>query len=406
MLKPARLLIPVVTLFLSSLAWAADQPVPDGFVSLFNGKDLAGWKVPEGDNGHWKVVDGAIDYDAGSEAKGDKALWGEREYENYVLQLDWRLKEAPYINKGRALYLARWHAREGHPRQGDADGTPGRGFRRVPPRRRLLPGQHLVLADRLRRDVQHPHGSQDASRASRGGHPAHPGRQAGRRMEPFRDHRERQDGQGRAERDHGHPGATIPDLPARGRIAFQHHGGKNKAGEWNGPPSLVQFKNIYIKELPSTDTAGAAHPKSGPIRALLITGGHDHERSFYSLFDGYKELPRLPVADSATAFQNDLRGKYDVLILYDFSRDLNEKARKNLRDYVESGKGGIVVLHHALLDYPDWAWWAEDVVGGRYRLKRDGQFPSSTVKNDQPMTITPAEGHPITAGLEHIPGRR
>src|SRR6266496_5871673 len=24
-----------------------------GFTSLFNGKDLSGWKVPEGDNGHW-----------------------------------------------------------------------------------------------------------------------------------------------------------------------------------------------------------------------------------------------------------------------------------------------------------------------------------------------------------------
>ena len=36
----------------------------DGFVSLFNGRDLSGWKVPAGDNGHWKVVDGVIDYDA------------------------------------------------------------------------------------------------------------------------------------------------------------------------------------------------------------------------------------------------------------------------------------------------------------------------------------------------------
>ena len=44
-------------------------------------------------------------------------------------------------------------------------------------------------------------------------------------------------------------GATIPDLPARGRIALQHHGSKNKQGEWAGPPSLVQFKNIAIKEL-------------------------------------------------------------------------------------------------------------------------------------------------------------
>jgi hypothetical protein len=44
-------------------------------------------------------------------------------------------------------------------------------------------------------------------------------------------------------------GATIPDLPPSGPIAFQHHGSKNKDGAWTGPPSLVQFKNIYIKEL-------------------------------------------------------------------------------------------------------------------------------------------------------------
>src|SRR5205814_10500812 len=37
------------------------------------------------------------------------------------------------------------------------------------------------------------------------------------------------------------PGATIPNLPDRGRLAFQHHGGKAKDGAWNGPPSLVQF---------------------------------------------------------------------------------------------------------------------------------------------------------------------
>jgi hypothetical protein len=44
------------------------------------------------------------------------------------------------------------------------------------------------------------------------------------------------------------PGAEIPDLPARGRLALQHHGSKQD-GKWNSPPSLLQFKNIYIKEL-------------------------------------------------------------------------------------------------------------------------------------------------------------
>ena len=45
------------------------------------------------------------------------------------------------------------------------------------------------------------------------------------------------------------PGAQIPDLPARGRLALQHHGGKRN-GQWAGPPSLLQYKNIFIKELP------------------------------------------------------------------------------------------------------------------------------------------------------------
>ena len=92
-------LIWVAGLFIPSLAPAADDKTPAGFTSLFNGKDLAGWRIPDGDGGHWKVVDGVIDYDADSQAKGDKALWSDREYGDFVLQVDWRLKEAPFVNK-------------------------------------------------------------------------------------------------------------------------------------------------------------------------------------------------------------------------------------------------------------------------------------------------------------------
>ena len=66
-----------------------------GFTSLFNGKNLSGWKVPEGDNSHWKVIDGVIDYDARSEAKGDKSLWSEKSYRDFVLRIDWKLKKEP-----------------------------------------------------------------------------------------------------------------------------------------------------------------------------------------------------------------------------------------------------------------------------------------------------------------------
>ena len=57
----------LITLLLIAAPTAADPP--SGFTPLFNGRDLTGWKVPAGDNGHWKVVDGAIDYDARSESK-------------------------------------------------------------------------------------------------------------------------------------------------------------------------------------------------------------------------------------------------------------------------------------------------------------------------------------------------
>ena len=41
--------------------------------------------------------------------------------------------------------------------------------------------------------------------------------------------------------------AQLPGIAACGPIALQHHGGKNSQGQWNSPPSLLQFKNIYIK---------------------------------------------------------------------------------------------------------------------------------------------------------------
>src|SRR5262245_30281061 len=69
----------------------AESGPPAGFAPLFNGRDLTGWKVPEGDGGHWKTLNGVIDCDAESQAKGEKSLWSEREFGDFVLQVDWRI---------------------------------------------------------------------------------------------------------------------------------------------------------------------------------------------------------------------------------------------------------------------------------------------------------------------------
>jgi len=144
---------------------------------------------------------------------------------------------------------------------------------------------------------------------------------------------------------------------------------------------------------------GLTRPGAGAVRGLVITGGHEHETSFYRLFDGYIDLAGMPVSTSSEAFKKDLRGKYDVLIMYDFSRDLDATGKQNLRDFVESGKG-VVVLHHALLNYQEWPWWYKEVVGGSYRLKTEGNVLSSTVKDNQQFFVTPQHEHPITAGVD------
>src|SRR5262249_5314706 len=310
-----------------------------GFVSLFNGKDLHGWKVPAGDNGHWKIVDGVIDYDAQSEASGDKSLWSEKEYGDFVLHVDWRLKDAPFLNKNVPYILPDGtHARDTHGKEvrltlPDADsGVFLRGDGKYQVNIWCWPIGSGELYS-IRTD---PAAAADLRAA------ATPRTQADKPVGEWNHFEITVRGKTVKVVLNGKiviPGATIPDLPARGRLAFQHHGGKNKQGDWTGPPSLVQFKNIYIKELPQETKSAAAGPAAVPpatgmperdadaVRALLITGGHDLGASFYSLFDGCRGLARLAVVSSATAFQTDLRGKYDVLIMFDFSRDLNEAGK-------------------------------------------------------------------------------
>jgi hypothetical protein len=242
-------LILFVGLLLAPRAWVADNTTPAGFVSLFNGKDLTGWKVPAGDNGHWKVVDGVIDYDAQSEAKGDKSLWSDREYRDFVLEVDWRLKEAPYVNRNVPYILP--------------DGTHGKDARGKEVRMALPDADSGVF---LRGDGRYqvniwcwPIGSGElySIRTDPRTTPdlraaATPRTQADRPVGEWNHFEITVRGKTVKVVLNGQtviPGATIPDLPAHGRIAFQHHGGKDKGGAWAGPPSLVQFKNVCIKEL-------------------------------------------------------------------------------------------------------------------------------------------------------------
>ena len=134
-----------------------------------------------------------------------------------------------------------------------------------------------------------------------------------------------------------------------------------------------------------------------PLRLLVVTGGHDYPTSFYTLFEN-KEFRWDHATSNHQAFRSDLRGKYDVLVLYDSSEEISEAEKKNLEDFVRSGVG-VVALHHAIVDYPDWEWWWRDVIGGKYLHKPEGGMPPSTFKHDQEISVVPVGKHPILTGI-------
>lgn len=142
------------------------------------------------------------------------------------------------------------------------------------------------------------------------------------------------------------------------------------------------------------------HPLDArPVRVLAVTGGHDHEASFYSIFEGYRDMV-VNVDPHPVAFRRNLVKAYDVIVLYDMIQELPEAQKKNLREFVESGKG-LVALHHSIASFHDWEWW-KDVIGGHYYEKAMGDHPASSYLHDVWQKAWPVAQHPITKGIPEI----
>jgi uncharacterized protein (TIGR03067 family) len=73
----------------------AVEPADQGFVPLFNGKDLTGWFVENGDRKQWKVIDGTI-IASGHGLKSLNHLLSKRDYTDFVLRFDYRPIKAPW----------------------------------------------------------------------------------------------------------------------------------------------------------------------------------------------------------------------------------------------------------------------------------------------------------------------
>ncbi|MBL8229993.1 MAG: ThuA domain-containing protein [Bryobacterales bacterium] len=134
-----------------------------------------------------------------------------------------------------------------------------------------------------------------------------------------------------------------------------------------------------------------------PVRVQVTTGGHPYDISFYSIFEGQPDLA-VTLNPHPSAYRRDLRRFADVLVLYDLHDLQADSDRQTLRNFVESGKG-VVVLHHALADNWQWKWWYEDVVGGRFLMGDEGAAKRSAAKNGAVIVARPVAEHPVLAGV-------
>jgi hypothetical protein len=226
---------------------APDAP-PPGFRSLFNGRDLTGWRIPAGDGGHWRVVDGVIDYDAMSQAPGNKSLYTEEEFGDYELRIDWRLKAVPFLNPNVPIIMP--------------DGThkldqEGNVIRMTVPDADsgILPRGHGKGQTNI---WNWPTGSgeiygyrMDASMPPEVRAAAVPKVNADNNIGEWNTFQITLRGDRKTVILNGQlviDDAQLPEIPARGPIGLQHHGAMVD-GRWTSAPSLIQFRNIYIREL-------------------------------------------------------------------------------------------------------------------------------------------------------------
>jgi putative membrane-bound dehydrogenase-like protein len=207
--------------------------VPAGFKPLFNGRDLKGWKADAETAGHWRVRDGALEHDGVA-----RDLWTERDFGNFVLQLEWRWPDEP-----------KW---EEFPVIG-ADGNEVPGADGKVKTERVLDAGDSGIFVRGYRKAQanlfcYPVGSGEvweyrtdpkmSAEVHRG---VTPKRKADRPIGAWNQMRITIEGDRMTVDLNGQEVITralLPGLPARGPIGLQHEHGR------------IQFRNILVKEMP------------------------------------------------------------------------------------------------------------------------------------------------------------
>lgn len=219
------------------------------FRPLFNGKDFTGWRIPGGPAGPWSVRDGVIHGDVRHAVRPDQSLWTEASFRDFILKVDWRIWEAPYENLVPDILPDGTHRKDESGKEVRLkvmDGDSGIYLRGSPKAQVNIwtwpIGSGEVYG--YRTDPRMPADVRSAVTPKKKADK--PVGQWNTFVITLKGDRLTVVLNGETVIDQ----AQLPGIPAEGPIALQHHGGYNKeTGRFTGPPSQVEYRNIFIKEL-------------------------------------------------------------------------------------------------------------------------------------------------------------
>ena len=130
------------------------------------------------------------------------------------------------------------------------------------------------------------------------------------------------------------------------------------------------------------------------IKTAVVTGQHAFDvPGFHALFRSMPEIDfYLQDLENFAADAGKVRDQYDVVVFYNFHRETPDEGRiKETLEQLGGSQGGILVLHHAILAFPQWQLWS-DLCG-----IQDRRFG---VQAEQPVRVGIANPqHPTNQGL-------
>jgi type 1 glutamine amidotransferase len=172
----------------------------------------------------------------------------------------------------------------------------------------------------------------------------------------------------------------------------------------------MKIRLTFVLILLSLSVSLTANPPSKPVRALVVTGGHDYKKEqFNKMFESMAPAITYTIAELPGAydmFLKENRDKYDVLVFYHMWQKITPEQEKIFAECIKSGKP-VVALHHSICAFDNWPeYW--NIIGGKY-FHKETSFkgkvyqPCSYIHDLHFNVKVTGTKHPVTAGISDFP---